>query len=207
MYMYVYVCICIQKIARGSHLLEIRVFVIERERQRVRVLAIQFSRWDPRAIFAMGWLRLVGSLKLQVSFAKEPFKKDNILQKRPVILRSLPIVVTPQTYNLASAIVARYTIYHAHFLLVMCMKYTTLYLAKIESDFCQIFNLPWTFIASNLCDIYNLQWTFCLLAIFAQCTIYHGHSLLQGGEDSQDPLSCRSFSTKEPLIIGHFCGK
>jgi len=33
----------------------------------------------------MGWIRLVGSLKLQVSFAKEPYKRDNILQKRPVI--------------------------------------------------------------------------------------------------------------------------
>jgi len=31
----------------------------------------------------MGWLRLVGSLKLQVSFAKEPYKRDNILQERP----------------------------------------------------------------------------------------------------------------------------
>jgi len=43
----------------------------------------------------MGWLRLVGSLKLYVSFAKEPYKRDNILQKRPPILRSLPIVATP----------------------------------------------------------------------------------------------------------------
>jgi len=31
---------------------------------------------------------LVGSLKLQVSFAKEPYKRDDILQKRPIILRS-----------------------------------------------------------------------------------------------------------------------
>jgi len=40
---------------------------------------------------AMGWLRLAarGSLKLQVSFAKEPYKRDYILQKRPIILRSL----------------------------------------------------------------------------------------------------------------------
>ena len=38
---------------------------------------------------AMGWLRLVGSLKLQVSFAKESYKRDHILQKRPLILRSL----------------------------------------------------------------------------------------------------------------------
>ena len=31
---------------------------------------------------AMGRLRLVGSLKLYVSFAKEPYKRDYILQKR-----------------------------------------------------------------------------------------------------------------------------
>jgi len=34
----------------------------------------------------MGWLRLVGFLKLQASFAKEPYKTDYILQKRPIIL-------------------------------------------------------------------------------------------------------------------------
>jgi len=33
----------------------------------------------------MGWLRLVRSIKLQVSFAKEPYKRDNILPKRPII--------------------------------------------------------------------------------------------------------------------------
>jgi len=30
---------------------------------------------------------------------------------------------------------------------------------------------------------------------------------LQGGEDSQDALSCKSFFAKQPLIIGLFCGK
>ena len=43
----------------------------------------------------MGWLRSVGSLEWQVSFAKEPYKIDDILQKRPVIWRSLLIVATP----------------------------------------------------------------------------------------------------------------
>ena len=43
----------------------------------------------------MGWLRLVGSLKLHVSFAKEPYERDDILQKRHKILRSLLIVATP----------------------------------------------------------------------------------------------------------------
>jgi len=43
----------------------------------------------------MGWLRFVGSLKLWVSSAKEPYKRDDILQKRPIISRSLLIVATP----------------------------------------------------------------------------------------------------------------
>ena len=46
---------------------------------------------------AIGWLRSVGSIKLQVSFAKEPCKRNNILQKRPIILRSLRIEATPYT--------------------------------------------------------------------------------------------------------------
>ena len=50
--------------------------------------------------FEMYWLRLVGSLKLQVSFAKEPFKRDYILQKRYFILRSLLIVATPYQISL-----------------------------------------------------------------------------------------------------------
>ena len=36
---------------------------------------------------AMGWLRLVGSLKSYVSFAKEPYKKNDILQKRYTCFR------------------------------------------------------------------------------------------------------------------------
>ena len=43
----------------------------------------------------MGWLMLVASIKLQVSFAKEPHKRDAILQKRPIILSILLIVATP----------------------------------------------------------------------------------------------------------------
>ena len=42
----------------------------------------------------MRWLRLVGYLKTQVSFAKEPYKQDNILQKRPIFQRSLLIIAT-----------------------------------------------------------------------------------------------------------------
>ena len=49
-------------------------------------------------IHTMRWLRLVGSLKFQVSFAKEPYKRDDILQKRPIILKSLLIVATLFVY-------------------------------------------------------------------------------------------------------------
>jgi len=43
----------------------------------------------------MGWLRSVGSIKFYVSFAKEPHKRDYILQTRPVILSILLPVATP----------------------------------------------------------------------------------------------------------------
>jgi len=39
--------------------------------------------------FDMGWLRLIGSSKSQVSFAKEPYERDDIQQKRHMNLRSL----------------------------------------------------------------------------------------------------------------------
>jgi len=42
-----------------------------------------------------GWLRWVGSIKLQFSFAKEPYKRDYILQKRPIIFSILLTVATP----------------------------------------------------------------------------------------------------------------
>ena len=44
---------------------------------------------------AMGWLWSVGSIKFYVSCAKEPYKRDDILQKRPIILSILPTVATP----------------------------------------------------------------------------------------------------------------
>ena len=49
----------------------------------------------------MRWLRLVGSLKLKVSCAKQPYKTDDSLQKRPMIWRNLLIVTGYKefTYN------------------------------------------------------------------------------------------------------------
>ena len=43
----------------------------------------------------MGWLQLVGSLKLPVSFAEYSLFYRALLQKRPIILRSLLLEATP----------------------------------------------------------------------------------------------------------------
>ena len=48
----------------------------------------------------MGWLQLVGSMKLYISFAKEPYKRDNILQKRSVISSILLTAATPYAYKM-----------------------------------------------------------------------------------------------------------
>jgi len=48
-----------------------------------------------RAYQGMGWLQLVGFLTLQVSFGKDPNERDDILQKRFIVLGSLLIVATP----------------------------------------------------------------------------------------------------------------
>jgi len=47
----------------------------------------------------MGWLRLVDSIKLEVSFAGYHLFYRALLQKRPIILRRLLIVATPYTFH------------------------------------------------------------------------------------------------------------
>ena len=64
-------------------------------RQAILLRHLVLARLLRDATMNMGWLRLVGSFKLQVSFAKEPYKRDDILQERPMIVRSLLIVATP----------------------------------------------------------------------------------------------------------------
>jgi len=55
----------------------------------------KFPYYAASVIVAMGWLRLVGSLKLQVFFAEYSLFYRALLQKRHTILRSLPIEATP----------------------------------------------------------------------------------------------------------------
>ena len=69
------------------------------------------TRWS-----TMGWLRRAGSLKSQVSFANEPYKRDYILQKKPVILRSL--LMEGSAYGVSSTLCVPYA--------TLCMPYATL---------------------------------------------------------------------------------
>ena len=73
------------------------------------------------------WLRLVGSFKLYVSFEKEPYKRDDILEKRPVILRSLLIVATPQSLYIGSLyiyVVAFVLLYNLSFRISFIFAYS-----------------------------------------------------------------------------------
>jgi len=87
-----FVCITWHLIRECSLSLSLSHMYLIRECHVTPHLSVSYliSEW------VMGWLRLVGSLKLQVSFAKEPYKRDDILQKRPMTLRSVLTVATPE---------------------------------------------------------------------------------------------------------------
>jgi len=79
----------------------------------------------------MGWLWLVGSIKLYVSFAKEPYKRDDILQKRPIISSILLTVATPYARKNAEYIMCMCIIHmcythtpcaHTQYICVVCIK-------------------------------------------------------------------------------------
>jgi len=70
--------------------------VCERERVREREGQRKGRTAAVLPVTHIGWLRLIGSLNIKVAFAKEPYKRDSILQKRPTVLRSLLIVATPE---------------------------------------------------------------------------------------------------------------
>jgi len=83
-HLYIYVFICI-RVHAYIHINIERPREKERERARARAIGRDSI---------IGWLWLVGSIRLYVSFAKEPYKRDYILQKRPVILSILLSVAT-----------------------------------------------------------------------------------------------------------------
>ena len=94
--LFVRVCVCV--------CVHACVFVCVCTCMCVRVWMCMFVGERGQAIFGrpdclkerdMGWLRLVGSLKVQVSFAEFRLLYRALLQKRPIVLRSLLLVATP----------------------------------------------------------------------------------------------------------------
>ena len=63
--------------------------------QQFTVSAAVCCRVRHLSTLCYGVVTISGLLKLKVSFAKEAYKRDYILQKRPILLRSLLIVAAP----------------------------------------------------------------------------------------------------------------
>ena len=83
--------------------------------------------------------------KRQVSFAKEPYKRDDILQKRPMILRSLLIVATP---------------YHLYVLHFVCVSLFLFLCPSLTLSLSLTYSLSRTsslFLISSLCLIPSLS--------------------------------------------------
>ena len=66
----------------------------------------------------MGWLQLLGSLKVKVIFAKEPCKRNYILQKKPIILRSILIAATPYLLFITTQVKTHSYVWHDSFICV-----------------------------------------------------------------------------------------
>jgi len=113
-YMYIYICIHIYIYIYVYIYIHIYAYMHECKYTYMRICIYTHTHlqstdvFSPRAIsfsysiytsvytsYTMGWLRLVGSLKSYVSFAEYRLFDRALLQKRPIILRSLLIVATP----------------------------------------------------------------------------------------------------------------
>jgi len=88
-YIYTNKCMCVAMCARVLVYLWIFVTVWWRSELTANI------DWDVAAVCGMGWLRLVGSSKLYVSFAEYSLFYRTLLQKRPMLLNSLLVVATP----------------------------------------------------------------------------------------------------------------
>ena len=88
-YVYVYICVCVYVYVIWICMC-VRVDPHSSQTKPVRLPVL--------LIIHVGWLPLVGSSKLYVSFAEYRLFYTPLLQKRPVFLRSLLIVATPYTY-------------------------------------------------------------------------------------------------------------
>jgi len=110
------------------------------------------------AYVCMWWLRLVVSLNLQVSFAKDPCKRDNILQKRPKIWRSLLIVATPCNYLLRCVCV------YTHMCMCVCLCTHLL----VQLCVCVLFSLVCVCVCTPFCS-HVCSWVYSMCSCVYVC--------------------------------------
>jgi len=175
----------------------------------------------------MGWLRLVGSLKLQVSFAEYSLFYRALLQQRPIIWRGLLIVATP-SYVLCILLGVSHTspsqlqVSFAKEPYKLCIS-----LGNTWGVLCRLLGVHHTSPRMSCATLHTHEYLKKKKKLRSQCVsrvlqhrlvlyalyvlqikhVLYAVYVLQGGEDSENALSCRSFFAKEPLIIGLFCRK
>ena len=100
MCVYIYIFICIYIYIHHARMISIYVYIIHVWFQIIMTSChLECLRWDKfrhsAIALAMEWLRSVGSFKSYVSFAEHCLFCRALVQKIPIILRSLLIVATP----------------------------------------------------------------------------------------------------------------
>jgi len=95
---YAYICHCLtQEICRGvlisAQTLYIHTYAYPDLDMYAHICRSLTQKSSIGVWTSMGWLRLVGSLKLQISFAKEPYKRDYTLQMHILIYICMHIFV------------------------------------------------------------------------------------------------------------------
>ena len=133
----------------------------------------------------------------------ESYNRDNILPKRPIILQILLTVATQ--YRVAQShrmpyLRRSFSTKEPYNQWLFCKKDLQLKASYGSSTPCRFF-YPSRQISIDLVDFY------ILLTYLQKSDAMQHASILQGGEDPQDALSCMSCFAKEPLIIRLFCGK
>ena len=167
------------------------------------------QKCDTTICRATGWRRLIGSPKLQIVFHKRATKYGSLLQKMTCI----------QYIHVSST---------SMYLLHPCIYYihvssTSMYLVHPCIWYIHVFSTSMYLVHPCIYYIHVSSTSMYLVHPCIQYIHVSGTSMyqkspvldtwsskqmsveLQVGEDPQDALNCRSFSAKEPLIIGLFC--
>ena len=177
--------------------MEVFIYILSRE------LKLRLSI-NPKAV-----ARFIGSPKLQIIFHKRATKYRSLLQKMTYkdespegssdLDTTLVYILKSEKYSKISKWIAS-----ARCLLPAAMLERWLHVCRVKIMFALLPNYSIVSTKTN-----SMKGFVKLIQV--KMLVRSDHTTrcrqVQGGEDWSDPLSRRSFSTKEPLNIGHFCRK